>query len=53
MRKNLNSELKKNRIVLVIRQSMGSRDRPVQWDANRMGRGLLTAQIRLIICYHI
>jgi hypothetical protein len=37
----------------MIHQSMGSRDHRVHWDVNRMGRGLQTAQITLIICYQI
>jgi hypothetical protein len=36
----------------VIHQSMGSSDRGVYWDADRMGRGLRT-QIMLIIYYQI
>jgi hypothetical protein len=37
----------------VIHRSVGLRDRQVHQDANRMGRGLQTAQIMLIICYQI
>jgi hypothetical protein len=37
----------------MIRRSVGSRDRQVHWDVDRMGRGLRTAQIMLIICYQI
>jgi hypothetical protein len=37
----------------VIHRSMGSRDRRLRWDADRMGRGLQTAQIMLFICYQI
>jgi hypothetical protein len=37
----------------VIRRSVGSRDHRVHWDANRIGRGMWTAQIILIICYQI
>jgi hypothetical protein len=32
---------------------VGSRDRRVHWDVDRMGRGLQTIQITLIICYEI
>jgi hypothetical protein len=51
--KNLNSELKKKRNILVICRSMGSRVRRVCWNMDRMGRGPWTAQITLIICYQI
>jgi hypothetical protein len=37
----------------MIHQTVGSNDRWVCWDADRMGRGLRTAQITLIICYQI
>jgi hypothetical protein len=37
----------------MIHQSVGSRDHQMHWDTNRMGRGLRTAQITLIICYKI
>jgi hypothetical protein len=32
---------------------VGSRNRQVHWDADRMGRGLWIAQITLIIYYQI
>jgi hypothetical protein len=32
---------------------MGSRDRWVRWDVDRMERGMQTAQIMLIVCYQI
>jgi hypothetical protein len=53
MSKNLNSELKRKSIIPVIHQSVGSRDRLVRWDIDRMGRGMRTTQITLIICYQI
>jgi hypothetical protein len=53
MSKNLNSELKRKRIIPVIRRSMGSRDHQVHWDVDHIRRGLRTAQITLIICYQI
>jgi hypothetical protein len=37
----------------VIQQSVGSRDHRVHSDADRMGRGMWTVQITLIICYQI
>jgi hypothetical protein len=37
----------------VIRRSVGSRDHLVRWDADHIGRGMLTTQIMLIICYQI
>jgi hypothetical protein len=37
----------------VIHRTMGSKDHRVHWDTDRMGRGLQTAQITLIICYQI
>jgi hypothetical protein len=37
MSKNLNSKLKKKRILPVIRRGVGSRDYPVWWDVDRMG----------------
>jgi hypothetical protein len=37
----------------VIHQTVGSKDHRVHWDVDRMGRGLWTAQIILIICYQI
>jgi hypothetical protein len=37
----------------MIHHSMGSRDHKVHWEVDHMGRGLWTAQIRLIICYEI
>jgi hypothetical protein len=45
MSKNLNSELKKNTILPLICQDVGSRDHPERWDAKfvmagRMGRSL-------------
>jgi hypothetical protein len=53
MSKNLNSELKRKRLIPVIHQSVGSRDCQVHWDTDQMGSGLWTAQITLIICYQI
>jgi hypothetical protein len=53
MSKNLNSELKKEDSYTCDPRSMGSRDRRVCWDVDRMGRGPWTAQIMLIICYQI
>jgi hypothetical protein len=37
----------------MIHQNVGSNDRRVRWNADRMGRGMWTAQITLIICYQI
>jgi hypothetical protein len=37
----------------MIHQSVGSSDRQVHWDVDRVARGLWTAQITLIICYQI
>jgi hypothetical protein len=37
----------------VIHQSVGLRDHWMRWDADRMGRGMQTVQIMLIICYQI
>jgi hypothetical protein len=37
----------------MIHRSVGSRDRRVHWDADRMGKGLQTAHITLIICHQI
>jgi hypothetical protein len=53
MSKNLNSELKRERVIPVIHRTVGSKDHRVRWDADHMGRGLQTAEITLIICYQI
>jgi hypothetical protein len=37
----------------MIHRSVGLRDRQVLWDVDRMGRGMWTAQIMLIIYYQI
>jgi hypothetical protein len=40
---------KKKRVIPVIHRTVGSKDRRVRWDADRMGRGPRIAQITLII----
>jgi hypothetical protein len=37
----------------MIHRSVGLRNRRVRWDTDRMGRGMRTTQITLIICYLI
>jgi hypothetical protein len=37
----------------MICRSVGSRERRVRWDTDRMGRGMRILQITLIICYQI
>jgi hypothetical protein len=37
----------------VIHRTVWSKDHRVHWDIDRMGRGLRTTQITLIICYQI
>jgi hypothetical protein len=51
MSKNLNFKLKKKRILPVFYWGVGSKDRPVRWDVDHMGRSLGTARLMLIICY--
>jgi hypothetical protein len=41
------------RVIPVIHRSVGLMDHRVCWDVDRMGRGLQTAKIMLIICYQI
>jgi hypothetical protein len=53
MSNNLNFELKRKRIIPMIHQRVGLRDRRVHRDTDCMGRGLRAAQIMLIICYQI
>jgi hypothetical protein len=51
MSKNLNSKLKKRRELYMW--FIKAWDCQMRWDADRMGRGMQTAQNMLSICYQI